>query len=123
METTVDKLEAMFLKSEADLEYIEKRLKLDFMNSTAENGCPAKENPTVMLENLKTIKAKHSELCSQVKAISAAQKESMNSVRNSLNSVMELMQQLQKTSDVEWTAQHAEDEAADNESLTVSLFS
>lgn len=30
-----------FLKSEADLEYIEKRLKLDFINSTAENGCPA----------------------------------------------------------------------------------
>lgn len=29
-----------FLKSEADLEYIERRLKLDFI-STAENGCPA----------------------------------------------------------------------------------
>ncbi|XP_054873247.1 spindle and kinetochore-associated protein 2 isoform X2 [Amphiprion ocellaris] len=39
METTVEKLEAMFLKSEADLDYIEKWLKLDFMN-TAENGCP-----------------------------------------------------------------------------------
>lgn len=28
-----------FLKSKADLEYIEKRLKLDFINVTAENGC------------------------------------------------------------------------------------
>uniref|UniRef100_A0A3Q4GIE5 Spindle and kinetochore-associated protein 2-like n=1 Tax=Neolamprologus brichardi TaxID=32507 RepID=A0A3Q4GIE5_NEOBR len=33
METTVEKLEAMFLKAEADLDYIEKRLKLDFINS------------------------------------------------------------------------------------------
>uniref|UniRef100_A0A3Q4GY28 Spindle and kinetochore-associated protein 2-like n=1 Tax=Neolamprologus brichardi TaxID=32507 RepID=A0A3Q4GY28_NEOBR len=41
METTVEKLEAMFLKAEADLDYIEKRLKLDFINSSAENGCPA----------------------------------------------------------------------------------
>ncbi|XP_056909831.1 spindle and kinetochore-associated protein 2 isoform X3 [Takifugu flavidus] len=39
METAVEKVEAMFLKSKADLEYIEKRLKLDFINSGAENGC------------------------------------------------------------------------------------
>lgn len=30
-----------FLKSESDLEYIEKRLKLDFINSIAENSCHA----------------------------------------------------------------------------------
>ncbi|XP_035522065.1 spindle and kinetochore-associated protein 2 [Morone saxatilis] len=101
METTVEKLEAMFLKSEADLEYIEKRLKLDFINSTAENGCPAEENPAVMLENLRAIKAKHTALCSQVKEIAAAQKESMDSIRNNLSSVMDVIQHFQQTTDVE----------------------
>ncbi|XP_028451173.1 SKA complex subunit 2 isoform X3 [Perca flavescens] len=101
METTVEKLEAMFLKSEADLEYIEKRLKLDFINNAAENGCPAEENPALMLENLRAIKAKHTALCSQVKEISAAQKESMASIRSDLSSAMELVQHLQQTADVE----------------------
>ncbi|XP_026183758.1 SKA complex subunit 2 isoform X2 [Mastacembelus armatus] len=101
METTVDKLEAMFQKSEADLEYIEKRLKLDFINNTTENGCSVEENPLMMLENLRAIKAKHTELCSQMKEITAAQKQSMDSIRNSLNSVMELMQHFQQTTDVE----------------------
>uniref|UniRef100_A0A7N8WR81 Protein FAM33A n=1 Tax=Mastacembelus armatus TaxID=205130 RepID=A0A7N8WR81_9TELE len=86
-------------KSEADLEYIEKRLKLDFINNTTENGCS--ENPLMMLENLRAIKAKHTELCSQMKEITAAQKQSMDSIRNSLNSVMELMQHFQQTTDVE----------------------
>ncbi|KAK9536073.1 hypothetical protein VZT92_005885 [Zoarces viviparus] len=101
METTVEKLEAMFLKSEADLDYIERRLKLDFIKDAAENGCPAEENPVVMLENLRAIKAKHAALCSQVKEIAAAQKESMDSIRNNLGSAMELVQRFQQTTDVE----------------------
>lgn len=43
-----------FLKSEADLEYIEKRLKLDFINSTAENGCPAEVVTLHIFTQLKT---------------------------------------------------------------------
>ncbi|XP_068456825.1 spindle and kinetochore-associated protein 2 [Clinocottus analis] len=101
METTVEKLEAMFLKSEADLEYIERRLKLDFIKGVGENGCPAEENPAVMLENLRAIKAKHAALCSQVKEIAAEQKESMDSIRNNLGSAMELVQRFQQTTDVE----------------------
>lgn len=101
METTVEKLEAMFLKSEADMEYIEKRLKLDFIKNAAEDGCPAEENPALMLENLRAIKAKHAALCSQVKEIAAAQKESMDSIRNNLSSAMELVQHFQQTTDVE----------------------
>ncbi|XP_040007272.1 spindle and kinetochore-associated protein 2 [Xiphias gladius] len=101
METTVEKLEAMFLKSEADLEYIEKRLKLDFINSSAENGCPAEENLAVILENLRALKAKHATLCSQVKDIAAAQKQSMDSIRNRLGSVMNLIQNFQQTTEVE----------------------
>ncbi|AWP00542.1 putative spindle and kinetochore-associated protein 2-like [Scophthalmus maximus] len=90
-----------FMKSEADLEYIGKRLKLDFINSTAENGCPTEENPAVMLENLRALKAKHTMLCSQLKEITAAQKESMESIRNNLGSVMKLIQHVQQTTDME----------------------
>ncbi|XP_060942326.1 spindle and kinetochore-associated protein 2 isoform X1 [Limanda limanda] len=100
METTVDKLEAMFLRSEADLEYIEKRLKLDFINRTAENGSSAEENPALMLENLRALKAKHTALCSEVKEITTAQKESMDSIKNNLGNVMKLIQHLQQTTDV-----------------------
>ncbi|KAM8897244.1 SKA complex subunit 2 isoform 2-T2 [Spinachia spinachia] len=101
METTVEKLEAMFLKSEADLEYIERRLKLDFIKNTAENGCPTEENPALMLENLRAIKAKHAALCTQVKEIAAEQKESMDSIRNNLGSAMQLVQRFQQTTNVE----------------------
>uniref|UniRef100_A0A3Q3FAP8 Protein FAM33A n=1 Tax=Labrus bergylta TaxID=56723 RepID=A0A3Q3FAP8_9LABR len=99
METTVERLEAMFVKSEADLEYIEKRLKLDFINRPAETGSTA-ENPAVMLENLRTIRSKHSELSTQLKEISAAQSESMKNIRSSLNSVSELIQNLQHNQDL-----------------------
>ncbi|XP_029923957.1 TIP41-like protein isoform X3 [Myripristis murdjan] len=101
METTVEKLEAMFQKSEADLDYIEKRLKLDFANNAAENGSAPEENPVVLLENLMAIKARYTALCSEVKEIAAAQKESVDSIRQNLNSVMQLIQQVQQTADVE----------------------
>lgn len=55
----------------------------------------------MVLENLRDIKAKHSALCCQVKEISKAQKESIDSIRHSLSSVMELMQHVQSTTDVE----------------------
>uniref|UniRef100_A0A669EZK2 Protein FAM33A n=1 Tax=Oreochromis niloticus TaxID=8128 RepID=A0A669EZK2_ORENI len=90
-----------FLKAEADLDYIEKRLKLDFINSSAENGCPAENNLAVVLENLKAIKSKHSALCSQVKELTSAQKESVDSIRNNLSSVMELLQHFEQTTDME----------------------
>uniref|UniRef100_A0A672Z5Q6 Protein FAM33A n=1 Tax=Sphaeramia orbicularis TaxID=375764 RepID=A0A672Z5Q6_9TELE len=90
----------LFQKSEADLEYIEKRLKLDFISKVAENGCP-EENPAEILENLMAIKAKHTALCCQVKELAAAQKESMDSIRNHLNSTMELIKHFQQTTDVE----------------------
>ncbi|CAG5870166.1 SKA complex subunit 2 [Menidia menidia] len=99
METTVEKLEAMFLKSEADLEYTERRLRLDFINSTAENGYSAEENMAVMLETLKKIKAKHCALWGDVRETARAQRESMDSIRNNLNTVMDLISLCHQSSD------------------------
>ncbi|XP_061595082.1 spindle and kinetochore-associated protein 2 [Cololabis saira] len=101
METTVEKLEAMFLKSEADLDFIERRLKLDFINSSAENGCPAKENMAGMLENLKSIKVKHMQLFSEAAAVTSAQTEVMQSIRGNFRSLVDMMADCQQSSDVQ----------------------
>jgi len=54
-----------------------------------------------MLENLRAIKAKHVALCSQVKEIAAAQKESMDSIRHNLGGAMELVQRFQQNTDLQ----------------------
>lgn len=59
------------------------------------------ENPAVILESLRAIKAKHSTLCSQAKEIAAAQKESMEAIRTNLSNVMKLIQHFQQTNDLE----------------------
>uniref|UniRef100_A0A3B4Y3S8 Protein FAM33A n=1 Tax=Seriola lalandi dorsalis TaxID=1841481 RepID=A0A3B4Y3S8_SERLL len=70
-------------------------------NSMQKYLCLQNIAPIVFVKNLTAIKAKHAELCSQVKEITAAQKESMDSIRNNLGSVMKLIQHLQQTTDVE----------------------
>uniref|UniRef100_A0A674N2V1 Protein FAM33A n=1 Tax=Takifugu rubripes TaxID=31033 RepID=A0A674N2V1_TAKRU len=83
--TAVESLPTSF--SKADLEYIEKRLKLDFINSG--------ENPAVILADLGAIKAKHANLFFEMEEIAAAQRRSMGSVRRSINTIKELTQHLQ----------------------------
>ncbi|KAG1970409.1 spindle and kinetochore-associated protein 2 [Pimephales promelas] len=97
---TVDKLEAMFQKAEADIEYVEKRLKFDFMANVREAGS-FEGNPVQLLENLSAIKARHSALCTQVEEIAAEQKRSMDSIRAHLDTTVQLVQQLQNTADVQ----------------------
>ncbi|XP_008426862.1 SKA complex subunit 2 isoform X2 [Poecilia reticulata] len=123
MEQTVDKLESMFLKSEADLEYIERRLKLDFINDASERGSFAKENVTGILENLKSIKAKHSFLRCQVSQITDAQKGSMELIRNRLGTAMELIKHCQQAShlEVESLAESEQESAMFLDSITAEL--
>ncbi|XP_016119118.1 spindle and kinetochore-associated protein 2 isoform X1 [Sinocyclocheilus grahami] len=97
---TVDKLEAMFQKAEADIEYVEKRLKFDFMASAREAGT-FEGNPVQLLENLSTIKARHAALCTQVEEIAVEQKRSMDSLRAHLDTTVQMVQQLQNTADVQ----------------------
>uniref|UniRef100_A0A674MED3 Protein FAM33A n=1 Tax=Takifugu rubripes TaxID=31033 RepID=A0A674MED3_TAKRU len=96
--TAVESLPTSF--SKADLEYIEKRLKLDFINSGADNGCHTQaENPAVILADLGAIKAKHANLFFEMEEIAAAQRRSMGSVRRSINTIKELTQHLQPADD------------------------
>ncbi|KAJ0004153.1 hypothetical protein NQD34_010367 [Periophthalmus magnuspinnatus] len=97
MEPAVEKLEALFQKSEADLDYIEKRLKLDFINTASESGCTAQENPVAMLEHLRAIKARHAALSSQVQELASEQRQTMDSLRANMEQAVEVLSQLQNT--------------------------
>lgn len=55
----------------------------------------------MILENLRSIRAKHAALCSQMTEITAAQKESMDYIRNSIGSAMDLMRHFQQVTHVE----------------------
>ncbi|XP_077360336.1 SKA complex subunit 2 [Festucalex cinctus] len=101
MEATVEKLELMFSKSEADLNVIEMRLKLDVSNQTAENGLSHQENPIVMLERLRAIQDKHCVLRTQMTDITDAQKVSTSSIRDKLHSIVALTRHFERTTDVE----------------------
>ncbi|XP_051973238.1 LOW QUALITY PROTEIN: spindle and kinetochore-associated protein 2 [Xyrauchen texanus] len=97
---TVDKLEAMFQKSEADIEYVEKQLKFDFMTNAQEAGS-FEGNPVQLLENLRVLKARHAAPCAQVEEIVGEQKHSMDSIQAHLDTTIQLVQQLQNTSDTQ----------------------
>ncbi|XP_071029265.1 SKA complex subunit 2 [Oncorhynchus clarkii lewisi] len=120
METAVDKLEAMFQKAEADMEYMEKRLRLDFLTNVPENSA-AEENPVKLLENLSAIKTRHAALCTQVQEIAAEQKQSMDSIRVHLDTTVQLVQQLHQAADVELpTLTETEQESAEFLGLSVN---
>lgn len=59
------------------------------------------ENPAAVLGELRAIKAKYAKLFLEMEQIAAAQKQSMNSVRMSMNAITELTQHLQHTRDLE----------------------
>ncbi|XP_026862710.2 spindle and kinetochore-associated protein 2 [Electrophorus electricus] len=100
METAVDKLEAMFQKAEADIDYVEKRLKFDFMTSAREKGT-VEGNPIQLLENLQAVKERHAALCAQVEEIAAEQKRSMESIRAHLDTTVKLVEELQNKADIQ----------------------
>uniref|UniRef100_A0A3B4B1Y5 Protein FAM33A n=1 Tax=Periophthalmus magnuspinnatus TaxID=409849 RepID=A0A3B4B1Y5_9GOBI len=104
MEPAVEKLEALFQKSEADLDYIEKRLKLDFINTASESGCTAQENPVAMLEHLRAIKARHAALSSQVQELASEQRQTMDSLRANMEQAVEVLSQLQNTAQLKVTS-------------------
>nr|XP_015223075.1 PREDICTED: spindle and kinetochore-associated protein 2 [Lepisosteus oculatus] len=100
METPVNKLEAMFQKAESDLGYLEKQLKFEFMTKMAESGA-AEDNPVKLLEKLSAVKARHKALCGQMEEIAKQQQQSMEAIRAHLSTTVQLVEQLQKSADVE----------------------
>lgn len=96
----MDKLEALFQKSEADLDYIEKRLKVDFIKKSSNSGATAQENPAVLLKKLTEIKAHHAALSSQVKDLASEQKQTMDSIRANMEQAQQVLKELQDLAEV-----------------------
>lgn len=55
----------------------------------------------MILGDLRAIKAKYAQLFFEIEEIMTAQKQSMNSIKTSMNSIMEMTQHLQRTCAVE----------------------
>uniref|UniRef100_A0A4W4EXQ2 Protein FAM33A n=1 Tax=Electrophorus electricus TaxID=8005 RepID=A0A4W4EXQ2_ELEEL len=89
-----------FQKAEADIDYVEKRLKFDFMTSAREKGT-VEGNPIQLLENLQAVKERHAALCAQVEEIAAEQKRSMESIRAHLDTTVKLVEELQNKADIQ----------------------
>uniref|UniRef100_A0A8C3ZYB3 Protein FAM33A n=1 Tax=Denticeps clupeoides TaxID=299321 RepID=A0A8C3ZYB3_9TELE len=102
-----------FQKVEADLEYVEKSLKKDFLSGGPEASA-LEENPVKLLENLSATKARHAELVVQMEEIATEQKRLMDSVVAHLNTYAQLAQELQKTADVEVPPLTAQEQEAVN---------
>ncbi|XP_043910210.1 spindle and kinetochore-associated protein 2 [Protopterus annectens] len=100
METTVNKLEAMFEKAEADLDYIKQKLEFEIVRNLPDEG-KRKENPIMILEQLNVIKSRHKALCKQMEKISAEQKECTEVIRSTLSSTEKMLQDLNQLSCLE----------------------
>ncbi|KAF7651230.1 hypothetical protein LDENG_00113820 [Lucifuga dentata] len=101
MEAAVEKLEVLFQKSEAELDYMEKRLKLDLVTQSGSEGFLTQENPALMLAKLKAMKSRHAALKAQLTHITAAQDQSMEAIRRNLRSMTELIHNVHNTAAVE----------------------
>lgn len=59
------------------------------------------ENPAALLKELPMLKSRYKSLCAQMEKISMEQKESMESIRATLEKTMKIVQTLQQRSELE----------------------
>ena len=101
MEATVDKLEAMFHQAECDIDYISRKLDLEFSNDQVENE--ALQNPKKMLEKISEIKSEFSDIVKEAEAIKMAQIEAVDFFKTQLTTACAALQKLQDSANMEST--------------------
>ncbi|KAM4700553.1 spindle and kinetochore-associated protein 2 [Discoglossus pictus] len=111
METAVNKLEALFQKSESDLDYIEQKLKFEIRKSLPGDSS-LQENPVQLLEQLDTIKSQFKTFSSQLDKIAADQQKSVDSIRKTIANTMKIVQHLQQQTDFQVTPYSEEEQQA-----------
>ncbi|XP_056412819.1 spindle and kinetochore-associated protein 2 isoform X1 [Hyla sarda] len=97
METAVNKLEALFQKAESDLDYIEQKLEFEIRKSLPEES--SQDNPTVLLEQLASVKSRFKGLSSQLDKIAADQQKSVESIQATIANTLKMVQHLQQQTD------------------------
>ncbi|XP_017677179.1 PREDICTED: spindle and kinetochore-associated protein 2 [Lepidothrix coronata] len=111
METAVARLEAMFQKAEADLDWIQHRLEYEIMKIFPDDT-PPEENPLAILEGLSAAKARYQALCTRMDGIAREQKEAMRGIQASVENTMKTVQELQQKAGLESLPLSAEEQAA-----------
>ncbi|KAK2091545.1 Spindle and kinetochore-associated protein 2 [Saguinus oedipus] len=99
MEVEVDKLELMFQKAESDLDYIQYRLEYEIKTNHPDSA--GKKNPVTLLKELSAIKSRYQTLYARFKPVAAEQKETKNRICATVNKTMNVIQNLQKQTDLE----------------------
>ncbi|NXR80932.1 SKA2 protein, partial [Pycnonotus jocosus] len=89
-----------FQKAESDLDYIQRRLEFEMMESTPD-GTAAEENPAALLKELPLLKSRYKSLCTRMEKISMEQKESMEAIRAAVEKTMKIVQTLQQQTGLE----------------------
>ncbi|NWZ40400.1 SKA2 protein, partial [Brachypodius atriceps] len=89
-----------FQKAESDLDYIQRRLEFEILESRPD-GTAAEENPAALLKELPALKSRYKSLCTRMEKISMEQKESMESIRAAVEKTMQIVQTLQQQTGLE----------------------
>ncbi|KAG9492650.1 spindle and kinetochore-associated protein 2 isoform X1 [Eleutherodactylus coqui] len=108
METAVNKLEALFQKAESDLDYIEQKLEFEIRKSLREES--SQENPTVLLEQLASVKSRFKGLSSQLDKIAADQQKSVDTIQATIANTLKMVQHLQQQTDFQQVPPFSEEE-------------
>ncbi|OCT92284.1 spindle and kinetochore-associated protein 2 [Xenopus laevis] len=98
METSVNKLEALFQKAESDLDYIEQKLEFEIRKSLPEDAS-VQENPVKLLEQLATVKLRFKTLSAQLETIAADQQKSVDGIQATIGNTLKMVQHLQQQTD------------------------
>ncbi|XP_046351551.1 spindle and kinetochore-associated protein 2-like [Haliotis rufescens] len=96
MEKSVETLEAMFQKTESDLDYLSRKLDFEFDNSGN-----AEANPVRLMQKVSEIKKEYGNIVQEAVAIQETQKEAMDYFRSQLLSACQMLQKLQTDTEAE----------------------
>ncbi|XP_063484618.1 spindle and kinetochore-associated protein 2 isoform X1 [Symphalangus syndactylus] len=99
MEAEVDKLELMFQKAESDLDYIQYRLEYEIKTNHPDSA--SEKNPVTLLKELSAIKSRYQTLYARFKPVAVEQKETKSRISAIVNKTMNVIQKLQKQTDLE----------------------
>ncbi|XP_059139070.1 spindle and kinetochore-associated protein 2-like [Physella acuta] len=97
MEKAVDRLESLFQKAEADLNFISRKLDFQLEN---EQGVNTKNNPVRLLKAIEEVKTEYSSLVEDMSAIQQAQKETVAFFRTQLLTMTQMLEKLENQTGV-----------------------
>ncbi|XP_014769960.1 spindle and kinetochore-associated protein 2 isoform X2 [Octopus bimaculoides] len=89
IEKSVEFLEALFQKSESDLNHIERKLEFEF-----QDGLSKEENPVRLMKKVAAIKKEFLEVVEETKKLQDAQKEITDNFREQLSVLMQLREHI-----------------------------